>query len=82
MSDADAAVEALARIIMGAGTPCEGSISDAESILDALPALLRADGPAGDALRARLGFQRTVIIRGGLRETRLQSLDWEREPLP
>lgn len=39
--------------------------ADAESVLDALPALLRADGPAGDALRARLGLFPLVNSKTG-----------------
>ncbi len=53
----DKAVEVLGRIIMGGGEPCEGSVDDAEKILDALPDLLRADTPAGDDLRMRLGLR-------------------------
>lgn len=53
----DAAVERLARIVMGGGDPCEGSIEDATNILDALPDLLREDSEAGEALRERLGLE-------------------------
>ncbi len=59
----DAAVEWLAGKLNTDGS----ALGEAEEILDALPALLREDGPAGDALRARLGFK--VVVTGWYEST-------------
>lgn len=50
------AVDRIAAVMMGGADPCEGSLSDAEAILAALPGLLREDSDDGADLRARLGL--------------------------
>ena len=54
MSD-DPAVDLIAAYVQD--TEWMGHDERAETILDALPALLREDSPAGDALRERLGLR-------------------------
>jgi len=62
---------------------CEDAYDHTERVLDALHDLLRADTPAGDALRERLGLREEAASawsRIGSVEMRRLVTDWE--PLP
>lgn len=78
----DAAVEALAEVLHADDCGCHDGTDPAYEhvasvVLDALPALLRADGLAGVALRARLGLQLDVFVGDRTRRTELHSTTWE-----